>query len=77
MIDRFGRFVSFLKSGDMEEGIDMLGLLKSLPVKETREFGFSLVETAMFLRVMLSHQNRLRHVEAAVRALEGLSQSSC
>jgi hypothetical protein len=63
------KFVSPQKACDKEAGLDLLKQFQSLPVKETSEFGFSLVETAMILEVMVDHQRRLRQADESLKAL--------
>jgi hypothetical protein len=69
LLEMFWRFVSPQKACDKEAGVDLLKEFEDLPVKETKEFGFSLVETAMILQVMLDHQKRLRKAREALKAL--------
>ena len=69
LIERFQRFVSPQKACDKEAGIDLLKQLESLPVKETREFGFALVETAMILQVMMEHEKKLRNLDESIEAM--------
>jgi len=69
LIQRFERFVSFMKASDKPAGEDLLKQFKSLPVKETNEFGFSLKESAMILQVMVDHQRRLADVERSLKAI--------
>ncbi len=64
----FRRFVSFQKSCDKEAGEELLKQFESLPVKETREFGFALVESAMILQIMVDHQKRLKEIDEKLRA---------
>jgi hypothetical protein len=42
---------------------------ESHPVKETNEFGFALVESAMIPQVLVDHQKRLKIAEEATKAL--------
>jgi hypothetical protein len=69
LVDRFRRFVSPQKACDKGAGEDLLRQLESLPVKETREFGFSLVESAMILQVMVDHQRRLKEIDESLKTL--------
>ena len=69
LIQRFERFVSFMKASDKPAGEDLLKKLESLPVKETNEFGFSLKETAMILQVMVEHQKKLTDIERSLKAI--------
>jgi hypothetical protein len=69
LIQRFERFVSFMKSSDKPAGEDLLKQFESLSVKETSEFGFSLKESAMILQVMVEHQKKLNEVERSLKAL--------
>ncbi len=57
------------KACDKEAGEDLLKQFESLPVKETREFDFGLVETAMILQVMVDHQRRLKELDESLRTL--------
>ena len=72
LLEMFRRFVSPQKACDKEAGVDLLKEFESLPVKETKEFGFSLVETAMILQIMLDHQKKLRRASAAFEVLSRL-----
>jgi hypothetical protein len=67
LIEMFRKFVSPQKACDKEAGLDLLKQFESLPVKETIEFGFSLVETAMMLEIMVDHQRRLKKVDEFLR----------
>jgi hypothetical protein len=69
LLDRVQRFVTPQKACDKVAGKDLLEQLESLPVKETREFGFSLVETAMILQIMVDHQKRLKQLNESLKAL--------
>ncbi len=69
LIQRFERFVSFMKASDKPAGEDLLKQFESLPVKETNEFGFSLKETAMILQVMVEHQKKLTDIERSLKAI--------
>ena len=69
LIDMFRKFVSPQKACDKETGLDLLKQFESLPVNETDEFGFSLVETAMILEVMVDHQKRLNKADESLKAL--------
>ena len=69
LVDRFQRFVSPQKACDKGAGEDLLRQLEALPVKETREFGFSLVESAMILQVMVDHQRRLKEIDESLKTL--------
>jgi hypothetical protein len=67
LIEMFRKFVSPQKACDKEAGLDLLKQFESLPVKETSEFGFSLVETAMMLEIMVDHQRRLKKIDESLR----------
>jgi hypothetical protein len=67
LIDIFRRFVSPQKACDKEAGLDLLKQFESLPVKETSEFGFSLVETAIMLEIIVDHQRRLKKIDESLR----------
>jgi hypothetical protein len=69
----FRKFVSPQKACDREAGLDLLEQFESLPVKETREFGFSLVETALILQVMVDHQRSLTEIDKSLKALRELT----
>ena len=69
LLEMFQRFVSPQKACDKEAGVDLLEQFESLPVKETKEFGFSLVETARILQVMVDHQRRLKQAQDSLGAL--------
>jgi hypothetical protein len=69
LLEMFERFVKPQKNCDIEAGFDLLTQFESLPVKETNEFGFALVESAMILQVMVDHQKRLKIAEEAMNAL--------
>jgi hypothetical protein len=76
LLEMFRRFVSPQKACDKEAGVDLLNKFESLPLKETKEFGFSLVETAMILQVMVDHQKRLRRASEAFEVLSRLYLSN-
>ncbi len=77
LIDMFRRFVSFQKVCDKEAGEELLKQFESLPVKETREFGFALPETAMILQVMVDHKKRLKEIDEMLQAeLESMLDGS-
>jgi hypothetical protein len=63
----FRKFVSPQKACDKEAGLDLLKQFESLPVKETSEFGFTLVETTMMLKIMVDHQRRLKKIDESLR----------
>jgi hypothetical protein len=69
LIEMFRKFVSPQKACDKEAGLDLLKQFESLPVKETREFGFSLVETAMILQVMVDHERSLNQLDKSLKAI--------
>ena len=69
LIEMFRKFVSPQKACDKEAGLDLLKKFESLPVKETREFGFSLVETAMILQVIVDHERSLNEIDKSLMAL--------
>jgi hypothetical protein len=65
----FRKFVSPQKACDKEAGLDLLKQFESLPVKETSEFGFSLVETTMMLEIIMDHQRRLKKIDDCLRTV--------
>jgi hypothetical protein len=67
----FRKFVSPQKACDKEAGLDLLKQFETLPVKETSEFGFALVETAMMLEIMMDHERRLKKIDGSLRTLTG------
>ena len=69
LIEMFRKFVSPQKACDKQAGLDLLKKFESLPVKETREFGFSLVETTMILQVMVDHERSLNEMDRSLKAL--------
>jgi hypothetical protein len=68
LVDMFRKFVSPQKACDKEAGLDLLKQFESFRVKEASEIGFSLVETAMILEVMVDHQKRLKQAEEFLKA---------
>jgi hypothetical protein len=76
LIDMFRKFVSPQKASDKEAGLDLLKQFESLPVKETSEFGFSLVETAMMLEIMVDHQKRLKKIDESLGIVDRVRASA-
>jgi hypothetical protein len=69
ILEMFERFVKPQTNCDIEAGTDLLTQFESLPVRESKEFGFALIESAMILQVMVAHQKRLKIAEEAMKAL--------
>jgi hypothetical protein len=69
LIEMFRKFVSPQKACDKEAGLDLLKKFESMPVKETREFGFSLVETAMILLVIVDHERSINEMDKSLKVL--------
>jgi len=75
LVEMFERFVKPQKNCDVEAGIDLLVQFESLPVDETRDYGFSLSEAATVLQIMVDHQKRLKQAQELVKTWDLSSQS--